>query len=286
MAFSLALSGGGCRGAAHIGIFKALFEHSLYPSMLSGASAGALAAALCACGISIEEMQSIVHRLEKEGGSLMDINCAGALFSLFELSMKRPISLSAVLRGKGLRKLLYSLFGKKTLNQVELPLAIASVNLSNGSTVAFSQLTPTHKLKNTVWRADALLCEAVYSSCCVPAVFPPLKSKEEILVDGGVADNLPVDLLMALDAPNIIAVDISNGWQKAADDSIFEIASHSISVMGTRLRECSYGGERLLIRPRLPDEAGLFTFSQMEECVQAGYDAANELIDVIKLISS
>lgn len=285
MAFSLALSGGGCRGAAHIGVFKALLEHSLYPSALSGASAGAFAAALYAVGMSVDEMQAIIHRLEKDGNTLVDFNFAGAFFSLFELSLKQPLTLSAVLRGKGFRRLLLSLFGEKRINQAKIPLALASVNLANGSTIAFSQLSPAHKLKNTVWRSDALLHEAVYSSCCVPAVFPPLKNDNEILVDGGVANNLPVDLLMALDAPNIIAVDISNGYERAADSSIFEVASHSLSVMGTRLRECSYGGERLLIRPKLPEKAGLFTFSQMEECVQAGYNATNELINVIRLIS-
>ncbi|MEG2204547.1 MAG: patatin, partial [Oscillospiraceae bacterium] len=67
-------------------------------------------------------------------------------------------------------------------------------------------------------------------------------------------------------------------------DSLFEIASHSLTVMSARLKDCVVRGERLLIRPALPDDAGLFTFGLMEECVDAGYRAAKELIPIIRAL--
>lgn len=285
MPFSLSFSGGGCRGAAHVGVLTALCEADLFPCAISGTSAGAIVAGLYACGRTPNELKSICRELERNGDRLIDFNLLGIIGAMRQLALRRPVTLSGLLKGDRLKALLLHHTDGCSLSQVSLPLCIASVDLSSGETVSFSQRTPIHKLQGVRWESDIRLYNAIYASCCVPVVFTPPKPINGLLVDGGVSDNLPIDLLLACDAPNIIAVDISENYAPVNGEGIFEIASHSISVMSRKLRDCTTRGERLLIRPKLPENAGLFTFSLMEECIQAGYDATKELIDLIRVLS-
>lgn len=281
MSFSLALSGGGCRGAAHVGVLAALQEANLTPCAVSGSSAGAIVAGLYAYGYTPEQLNKICTELERNGEKLIDFNIFGIAAAVGQLARRRPITLSGLLKGERLRSLLRQLTKGCALSSVPLPVCIASVDLSTGETIAFSQRKPIHPLSNVRWEQDVLLYEAIYASCCVPVIFTPPTTMNGVLVDGGVTDNLPVNLLLACDAPNIIAVDISENYAPVEGEGIFEIASHSLSVMSRRLRDCTVQGERLLIRPKLPEEAGLFTFSLMSECIAAGYTATRELTDLI-----
>ncbi|HWP50268.1 MAG TPA: patatin-like phospholipase family protein [Clostridia bacterium] len=284
MSFSLALSGGGCRGAAHVGVLAALQDAKLTPCAISGSSAGAIVAGLYAYGYTPEQLAKICRELERNGEKLIDFNVFGIAAAVSQLARRRPITLSGLLKGDRLRALLKQLTKGCPMSQVSLPLCITSVDLSSGETVAFSQRKPIHALTNVRWEHDVQLYEAIYASCCVPVIFTPPISMNGVLVDGGVTDNLPVNLLLACDAPNIIAVDISENY--ALDgEGIFEIAWHSLSAMSRRLRDCTVRGERLLIRPKLPEDAGLFTFSLMSDCIQAGYTATKELTDLIHVLS-
>ncbi len=285
MSFSLALSGGGCRGAAHVGVLSALQEANLKPCAVSGSSAGAIVAGLYAYGYTPEQLVKICRELERNGERLIDFNILGIAAAVGQMARRRPITLSGLLKGERLRSLLRQLTKECALSQVPLPVCIASVDLSTGETIAFSQRKPIHALSNVRWEQDVLLYEAIYASCCVPVIFTPPTAMNGVLVDGGVTDNLPVNLLLACDAPNIIAVDISENYAPVDGEGIFEIASHSLSVMSRRLRDCTVRGERLLIRPKLPDEAGLFTFSLMSDCIQAGYTATRELTDLIHALA-
>ena len=286
MPFSLALSGGGCRGAAHIGVLMALYEADLIPESISGASAGAIVAGLFGCGKTPEQLYSICKALQKGGSRLIDTDIAGMAYSALLLAMGKNIAISGIMQGKRLYRLLQRLTNDCMLTDLQLPLCIAAVDLMSGETIAFSQKKPLHPIPNTRWEKDVRLCDAIYSSCCLPAVFSPLKRQGELLVDGGVADNLPVDMLHAIGARNIIAVDVSSDYLPPDSRSLFEIAYHSISVMSGRLNDCYVRGERLLIKPKLPEKAEVFSFSLMEECIMAGYLAAKEVIEVIKMIAN
>ena len=285
MPFSLSLSGGGCRGAAHVGVLSALCEARLLPCAVSGTSAGAIVAGLYACGRTPKDLIELCRRLSQDGERLLDFNLLGVIMAVGQLAMRKPVTLSGLLKGERLKSLLRELTDGCALSQVPLPLCIASVDLTTGETVAFSQRKPIHTLPDVRWEHSAKLYDAIYASCCVPVIFTPPAPAKGVLVDGGVADNLPVNLLLACDAPNIIAVDISENYAPVDGEGIFEIASHSLSVMSRRLRDCTVRGERLLIRPKLPENAGLFTFSLMEACIESGYNATRELTDLIRVLA-
>ncbi|MBP1578252.1 MAG: patatin-like phospholipase family protein, partial [Oscillospiraceae bacterium] len=142
MPFSLALSGGGCRGAAHIGVLMALYEADLIPESISGASAGAIVAGLFGCGKTPEQLYSICKALQKGGSRLIDTDIAGMAYSALLLAMGKNIAISGIMQGKRLYRLLQRLTNDCMLTDLQLPLCIAAVDLMSGETIAFSQKKP------------------------------------------------------------------------------------------------------------------------------------------------
>ena len=120
------------------------------------------------------------------------------------------------------------------------------------------------------------------ASSSVPAVFCPQRIGEYCLVDGGVTNNLPVDLLIEAGERRVIAVDIGADYQMPHDHSIVEIVSHSFSIMSRDLKDCKSRGELLLLNPELPQGAGLLTFDRMEECMEAGYIYTKRMIPAVR----
>ena len=285
MSFGLALAGGGARGAAHVGVLRALEENGLRPDCISGASAGSAVAGLYAMGRSALELWNIVEELSKESHNLMDFDIPGVLGIFGCLVSRRPVTLPGLFRGERLRALLLRHTGGRKLSDVPLPLFIPAVDVNSGCTVVFHNTrTILPCFRGAKWRRDIPLAEAIRASCSVPMIFRPVVLGEYCLVDGGVANVMPVDLLLAYGQRNTIAVDIAEDYELPENGNLFEIATHSFSIMSTRLKECTSRGERLLIHPKLPEEARLFSFEKMPECMQAGYEAALEWIPLIRAL--
>lgn len=287
MKFGLALSGGGSRGAAHVGVLMALEEGGLAPSCISGASAGAFVAGLYACENSPQDLRAMVKRLSTGGGLLLDVDISGILRATGELLTGMPVTLPGLLRGKRLLRYLERHTAHRQMREAALPLFIPAVDLTKGETVAYYSVARAPRaLRGVRWESEMPIAEAIMASCSVPAVFAPVRSGEQRLVDGGVTNILPVDLLLAYGMRTVIAIDLAEDYASPLGDSLFEVASHSFTIMSSRLRECMVQGERLLIRPKLPPEAGLFTFGLMEQCVEAGYHAVMELLPLIRELVS
>lgn len=284
MGFSLAFSGGGCRGTAHIGVLLALEEEGLAPDALSGASAGAIVAGLSACGYSARELRSIAAGI---GPRLLDPDLTGLLRAVAGFACGRGADLPGLLRGNRLRRWLGELTGNRPIGSVAVPLCIAAADLSTGETVAFCDRPLKRRLSGTRCETGVPLADAIAASCAVPAVFAPRRVAGGLLVDGGVTDNLPVDLLLArgLSRSPVMAIDVSSRYAPPRRENLFEVVSCSFSMMSIRLADCTVRGERLLCRPKLPDGAGLFSFELIGPCIEAGYQAARELIPLLRSVS-
>lgn len=165
------LSGGGIRGAAHLGVLRAFGEVGIVPSAISGTSAGALVGALVADGRSPEE----AFRSLKE-----------------ELKGKRLI------RRPGPASKRIEAFLRKNLRHTRFedlptPLYVSATNLEKGGQHIFS---------------SGELVPALMASCAIPVVFPPVKVEGEYFVDGGVSNNLPVEPFLAM-KDQVIAVHVN-----------------------------------------------------------------------------
>lgn len=284
MSYGLSLAGGGTRGAAHVGLLKALKEENLLPDAISGTSAGSIIAGLYAAGMDIDEMCEVIVYLSKHGKYLMDLDLKGLILLIPQMLAGRPASLTGLIKGNRLVRLFCGLVGDMEIGQVPMRLVIPAVDLKTGNTIVYTNSLSTRPMEHVVWERQGRLCEIIMASCSVPAVFQPRHLGNYCLVDGGVSSNLPVDLLIAAGVRNIVAADIGEDYETPHDTNIMEIASHSFSIMSRNLKDCMSSGERLLLKPQLPKGAGLLTFRYMADCMEAGYQYGKQHADKIRRI--
>lgn len=170
----LALGGGGARGVAHIGVLKVLEENKTKIDMISGTSMGAVIGALYAANPNAKN-------LEKK---FMDMPLDKGVFD-YKLSKK------GLIKGKKVKQILDSFLQGLKFEDLRIPLKITAFDIENNREVVFS-------------KGD--VAKAVMASISLPGLFFPVKNENMLLIDGGVVDPLPVEII-SKEAKKIIAVD-------------------------------------------------------------------------------
>jgi NTE family protein len=155
----LVLSGGGARGFAHLGVIQALNESGIYPDVISGTSAGALAGVLYADGYTPKEILKLMN-----SGSRLDF-------------MRPALPREGLLQLGGIIKILKTSLRANTFEELKIPLYVTATDLNNGKAVYFS-------------KGD--LHDRVIASASIPVLFQPVIINNICYVDGGVLDNLPI----------------------------------------------------------------------------------------------
>lgn len=285
MSFGIALSGGGTRGAAHVGVMCALEEANMLPTSVAGTSAGSIVAGLYACGMAPHEMKERIIKLAKDGSSLVDADYLGILGSIAQLFRGKPITLSGFLKGDKLEKYLNGLTNGKNISELKMKTLITAVDLKSGQTIVYINKPDGVKpLENVRWLTNIKISEAMRASCAVPAYFQPKIIDGMHLVDGGVTDVVPVDLLIAAGEPKVLAVDVSENYPYPENGNIIDVCNHSLSILMSCLSQYRASGELLSITPVIPETAGVLTFGEMLTCMDAGYRATKALMPKIKSI--
>ena len=283
MGYGLALAGGGTRGAAHVGVFKALMEAGLRPDAVAGASAGGIVAGLFASGMSVSRMEQAVLHLEKHGGEYLDPDYSGLLAFMPQLLTGKGVNLSGLIKGDKLQDYFFQMTGRKHMDEAVFKLVIPAVDLISGNTICFTNSDQVREMEHVTWEWNGYLCEAMMAGASVPAIFAPRKLGRYLLVDGGVTDILPVNLLQAAGIRDVLAVDIGD-YEAPSDHSVMEVASHSFSIMSGRLKDCASTGEVLLLKPPLSSKAGLLTFELMGVCMERGYEYTRKMLPQIRKV--
>lgn len=288
--YGLALAGGGTRGAAHVGVLTALEEAGLLPQRIAGASAGSIVAGLYAAGMNTGDMRETVRWLSKHGRSLIDPDIFGIALFLPQILLGRETALKGLIKGNRLQRFLCDLTDGMEIQGNCRGLLIPAVDINSGDTVTFTNLfrevIPLSALRqeHVKWERSGLLCDIMMASSSVPAVFQPRQMNGFLLVDGGVTNNLPVDLFISAGETRVIAVDIGEEYEMPHDYSIIETAFHSFSIMSRELKDCRSSGEILLLKPPMPRGAGLLTFECMEKCMENGYVYTKKMMPRIRRV--
>lgn len=280
MTWGLALGSGGLRGAAHIGVLKVLEKNKLRPDFIAGASAGAIAAAFYGAGLLWEKIESLIS-LGLKGSKDRDKTEMDAIMLQIKKHSLLPLGL---LDGNNIEKMLKTVLGNKDFSHLAIPTSITATDLGTGRTVAYSNKVYSNTNSKAVFVTKVKVHEAVRASISIPGIFAPKKIGSRQLVDGGVTDSIPIDVLLDMGARKVIAVDLGISQTKEADNML-KILLQTMDIMSVRLAELSGSKADLLLKPDTFN-AGLLDLQKIPALIRAGEDAANKNLEEIKKIAS
>ncbi|HZJ57170.1 MAG TPA: patatin-like phospholipase family protein [Clostridia bacterium] len=286
MRFGLALSGGGIRGVAHIGVLRALEEEGMMPSWIAGTSAGSIVAGLYAYGYSPRELEEIAIDLQPK---YIDPNFLGMALGLGQWVLGKEPCVDGVIKGKAIERYLKKLTEGIKIADIKMPLAITAVDINKADSVIFlNRRVGILPDDDTVYMHDMLLYKAIRASIAIPVVFKPIILEGRRLVDGGVTNNLPIGILRQMGAERIIGVDLGyNGQLRRDVNNIIEIGSQALDIMAYQITSFKSQGADYILRPGIYDIA-IGDSKKLIECIDRGYNSTKENIKMIKkaIISS
>jgi NTE family protein len=177
---ALVLGGGGSRGAVGVGLYKALAELGIQIDFVVSTSIGAVTGAFIAAGMSAAE-------LECHWKSLRTSDVIGSRWQFLRLIT----GASSAFSNRSLRNLLRRILSLRSFGELRIPLAIVTTDLETGETVVLT---------------EGDLIEAILASTALPGLFPPIASRGRRLVDGGLSNNVPIDLAIERGAEQVIGM--------------------------------------------------------------------------------
>jgi NTE family protein len=248
----LILSGGGTRGFAHLGIIAALHERGIFPDVISGTSAGAIAGAFLAAG--------------KKPHDVLEIFKQGSFFKYTKLQIPRD----GLMKLDGLKELISKEIQARNIEELEIPLFIAVSNLNSGE---------------VEYRSSGLLGETVLASSSIPILFAPVEMNGNLFVDGGLLDNIPIEPLKR-DCEQIIVSNISPINPKGNFKNLVQIATRTfyMSVNANMKLVRKYATH--YIEPENIDSYDILSRTQADELFELGYRSTIKILDApLSLIS-
>ncbi len=256
----LALSGGGGKGAAHLGVLQVLNDLDIPIDLIVGVSAGGAVAVLYAAGYSLNEIQEVFRQS-----------------ALRRIATPDPTG-TGIIGQRRREEMLRRWLGDRTFADLAIPCAVVATDLVSGKLVVIR---------------EGPLVPAVLATTALPALFPPVPYGEMLLADGGILNNLPVDVAYELGAQRVIAVDLRDAQagfslQPSDNDNLFArlafapkqfaVAQRALSLLmaeATELRLQHYPPD-LLIQPDVSDIATL-DLTTPEKGYAIGLEAACEV---------
>jgi len=257
----LVLGGGGAKGLAHIGVVKVLERLGISISEYAGTSAGAIVAAMAASGMKADEIERVGLAIRQS--DIFDFNYTGLL--------KGPSRINGLCKGENLRKLIKRVIPVNRFDELQKPLFLSSFNIGSGETIFWG--TDAYR--------DVSLHDAIYASCAIPGIFPPQKIGDAYYIDGGVADNLPLQMAKIRNHDLIIAVKLSCRRLTKGDDimkgGILSLMEQFYDIKNRELSEYRRQDQvetpLILIEPEVEDH-WLFKVHRTQELIRRGEDKA------------
>lgn len=287
---ALVLSGGGARGLAHVGVFKALEKMRVPYDCIVGTSMGAIAGGSFATGISTAEAEKKVVEADwRAVFSDRPVRSDIPYFRKYEdykpyfdftltlddFKLKAPRNFVGVQKIGLFFRELTDAESSNSFDDLPVPYRAVGTDIINGQAVVIS---------------DGTVAEAMRASMTVPGVFPPISYKGHMLVDGGLSKNLPVSVGRELCGPGsrVIAVNVSTPSLKIGDlTSFLSIAEQTINIsMQRNMNEevANIGNGDVLVVPRLEKYTSA-DFEYVKELIKIGEDAIAENAEELRSFS-
>ena len=246
----LALSGGSTYGAAHVGVMQVLEENGIHPHIITGTSAGALVGAAYCAGVPLKEIESLFFTMSWP--------------TLLKLSILNPLS---IFDTQPMEEFLRKKIGDIEFKDLKIPFATVACDIHTGERVVLDSGSVAH---------------AVRASAAIPGLFSPVEIEGRLLVDGGIVDNLPVDLVRSMGADYVIASDVSKrGVNNKKPENAFEILLAMTYIMQARAALPNADQSECYIRPQI-SQYSPWGFKDAPRMLDAGREAARSVLPKLK----
>ena len=252
----LVLGSGGGRGLAHVGVIKTLLKNNIPIDYISGSSIGAVVGAYFALNLEIEGLETIFKSLFKKPFWLINFNLKTGSF----INNKRIYDV-----------LKYNLYSEKTFADTKIPLRINATDIDTGNGYVFK---------------EGKIIDAVVPSMTVPGILPPFEINGVHLIDGGISNAIPADLLNEFKPDVMIMVDLYNTKIKPLDnyglksvfDRVYKIYISKLSEFSKK----SFNGNYIILNPDTNEKFENLTFQNITRNIKIGEEETESKIEEIK----
>lgn len=277
----LALSGGGAKGLAHIGVLRVLEELGIRPDYISGTSMGAVVGALYSAGYSLDEIENILTKSDWDSfinGSFVDdkiplekkINNKKYMLSIrydnkFNFSLPKGFGNNQMIYFE-FKKLLNSVDNIKNFDDLPIPLRVIATDLNTGEAVAIK---------------EGDLAKAITASVAIPTVFDPVEIDGRLYIDGLVSRNFPVIDVINMGADIVIGSDVGNEIKDKKDYNILSVLNQLVTIQSASSTSEQRELASILISPDVLDYSAT-DLNKGKILIEKGEKAAREQLALIK----
>ncbi len=285
----LVLGGGGARGSAHVGVLKVLERERIPVCKVAGTSMGSIVGGLYATGYTPEEMEQLIETIDWADMFVDDpprrdlpMRRKDADFRyLLDLEIgyadQRVVLPVGFVQGQKLlmllRRLTLSTWDTQNFDQLPIPFRAVAADIVTGDKVVFN---------------DGDLALAIRSSMSVPGAFAPVRVDDRLLVDGGMVDNVPVDVVRSMGADRLIVIDVGSPLHDEASLTnpvvIMDQMISALMIAKTNQVLSTLGPQDVLIRPELGDITAA-EFNRGKEAIDIGQRAAEAALPQLRKYS-
>ncbi|OGC23359.1 hypothetical protein A2291_06840 [candidate division WOR-1 bacterium RIFOXYB2_FULL_42_35] len=248
----LVLGGGVARGIAHIGVLKVFEQHKIPIAAIAGTSSGAIIGAAYAAGLEVRIIEEIALRI--------------SWGKFIRVAFFRP----GIITGAAIEDFLVKYIGDKQFSDLKIPLAVVATNLKTGEPEVLKQ---------------GKVAKAVAASSAFPGVFVPEDIKYNFLVDGGISNNLPVDVARKMKTNFVVAVDVVPAkTDDARPKDPMQVFGRSLDIVLHRLSQEQRKAADILIEPSFDQDVWHLDLGKAKQLIKAGEVAAQAVVNRLKRI--
>nr|WP_156104111.1 patatin-like phospholipase family protein [Shewanella mangrovi] len=285
----LVLSGGGAKGAAHVGVIKVLEQHHIPVDYVAGTSIGAYVGGLYALGYSAAEIEQLMMAQNWDSGYSDTIPREALAYREKQQRDRFNIPINMGIRDGEVQTPQGILLGQ-TMSRLYRTTAglIPRFTSFNDLSIPYRAVATDLETSRAVVLSHGSLVEAMQASATVPGALQPAVIDGKLLVDGGIANNMPVDVAKAMGADIVIAVDIGSSLVKKKQLNgalaILNQLSTMLTNASTERQKALLTEDDVLIRPAV-DTLSTTDFSMMPEALKAGEAAANAQLAQLQMLA-
>ncbi|HKK83712.1 MAG TPA: patatin-like phospholipase family protein [Atribacterota bacterium] len=274
----LALGGGGARGLAHVGVIQFLETEGIPIDIIAGTSVGSVIGAFYALYKDSRKLRITAVELSKKMNQYhkyFDFNQFQTEQGKKSLPwgrltefIKKGYFLHTELRktclndGVIMENIFKDIFGEYNFQETKIPFTAVAADLISGKEVILGK---------------GRLMEAIMASCAIPGIFPPVQYHNQLLVDGGITDNVPIEVARKMGADFIISSNITRKLKRKKNfKNAIDILVRSEEITSKQLRRIQLETSDFVISPEI-HHIDWWNFSKPEQCIKIGEEAAKKV---------